>query len=139
MKKKFLALLALTPIMLASCVGSKYNAIMLVSSNKTSTGSISFSVFEGQYVFKLKRTEDGEGSIKFSAELEEGKCEVLYKASMMDDYEKMFEISGGETKEAYMGYLEKGYKVTIIVKSEGKATNGKFAFDANFDLGDMGR
>jgi hypothetical protein len=32
-----------------------------------------------------------------------------------------------------MGYLEKGYKVTIIVRSDGKAVNGIFTFDSNYD------
>ena len=137
MKKKFLTLLTLSPLTLGGCVTSKYNALLLVTSKHTSTASISFEVFEGQYVFKLKRTEAGEGTIKFDASLKEGHCVVLYKASMMNDYATMFEIDGGETKNAYTGYLEKGYKVTIIVKSEGKASGGSFSFDSNYDLSDM--
>lgn len=134
MKKKLLTLLTFAPLALCSCEASSYSALMLITSKHTTTGSISFSAFEGQYVFKLKRTEEGEGTIKYTASLEEGHMEVLYKATMMDEYEKMFDISGGETKDGYMGYLEKGYKVTIIVRSDGKAATGSFTFDTNYDL-----
>ena len=139
MNKRLVTLLTLSPLMLASCVVSKYDALMLVTSNKTSTASISFGVFEGQYVFRLKRTEAGEGTIKFTASLEEGHAEVLFKTTSMENYQTMFEINGGETKDDYMGYLEKGWKATIIVKSDGKITNGSFAFDSNYDSNDMRR
>lgn len=104
---------------------------MMVRNNGISTCSIKFEQFEGQYVFRIKRTKAGEGSIKFTASLEEGHMEVLYKATLMNEYSMMFEINSGETKDGYMGYLEKGYKVTIIVKSDGKAINGSFTFDSN--------
>ena len=136
MKKRILTLLTLSPLLLGGCVSSKYSALLLVTSKQTSHASIDFEAFEGQYVFKLKRTEPGEGSIKFKASLGEGHVEVTYKTFSTNDYQKMFEINSGETKEAYIGYLEKGYRVTIIVKSEGKASNGSFTFDANFDLND---
>lgn len=119
--------------MLCSCESSHYKAIMMVSNNGISTCSIKFEQFEGQYVFRIKRTKAGEGSIKFTASLEEGHMEVLYKATLMNEYSMMLEINSGETKDGYMGYLEKGYKVTIIVKSDGKAINGSFTFDSNYD------
>ena len=124
-------------MMITSCVSSHYKALMMVTENHTSYASISFSEFTGQYVFKLKRTEVGEGSIRFNARLEEGHIEVFFKASMMDDYKSMFVINGGETIDNYMGYLEKGWKVSIIVKSEGTASSGSFTFDSNYDIHDM--
>lgn len=131
MKSRILTLLTLSPLMLCSCESSHYKAIMMVRNNGISTCSIKFEQFEGQYVFRIKRTKAGEGSIKFTASLEEGHMEVLYKATLMNEYSMMFEINSGETKDGYMGYLEKGYKVTIIVKSDGKAINGSFTFDSN--------
>lgn len=133
MKSRILTLLTLSPLMLCSCESSHYKAIMMVRNNGISTCSIKFEQFEGQYVFRIKRTKAGEGSIKFTASLEEGHMEVLYKATLMNEYSMMFEINSGETKDGYMGYLEKGYKVTIIVKSDGKAINGSFTFDSNYD------
>ena len=133
MKKRFLTVLTLSPLLLCSCESSHYKAIMMVRNNGISTCSIEFGQFEGQYVFKIKRTKTGEGSIKFTSSLEEGHMEVLYKTTLMNDYMKMFEINSGENKDGYMGYLEKGYKVTIIVRSDGRATNGNFTFDSNYD------
>lgn len=133
MKKRLLTLLSLSPLLLCSCEASHYKAIMMIRNNGISTCSVKFDKFEGQYVFKIKRTKTGEGSIKFTASLEEGHMEVLYKTTFMNDYMKMFEINSGENKEGYMGYLEKGYKVTIIVRSDDKAVNGSFTFDSNYD------
>ena len=136
MKKKLLTLLTLSPLLLGGCVFSKYKAFILKTTKTTSYGSIEFDSFEGQYVFKLKRTEAGEGAIKFTASLGEGHVEVSFSTFASSGYQKMFEINAGETLNAYSGYLEKGYRVTIIVKSEGKVSNGSFTFDANFDLND---
>ena len=133
MKNRILTLLTLSPLLLCSCDSSHYKAIMMVRNNGVSTCSIRFDQFEGQYVFRIRRTKAGEGSIKFTASLEEGHMEVLYKATLMNEYSKMFEINSGESKDAYMGYLEKGYKVTIIVRSDGKAVNGSFTFDSNYN------
>ena len=43
----------------------------------------------------------------------------------------LFSINSGEEVDSQSGYVEKGYKVIIIVKSEGSAHEGSFAFNIN--------
>ena len=131
MKSKIIFLLALSPLALSSCkvYSNSYNALLLVTSNHGNKASMTFSEFEGQTTFKLKKQVKGEGDIKFTASLEEGKINVKYYTL---GYEfKLFSINGGELVENHYGYIESSSKVTIIVTSEGKAINGNFTFDIN--------
>lgn len=53
---------------------SSYKAIGFVHSNESNSAFMSFHSFEGRMVFKLK--SDGEGELKYSAKLEDGKASV---------------------------------------------------------------
>lgn len=131
MKAKSLILLTLAPLFLCSCdtYYSKYKAILLLTSNHGNSANISFHEFEGTYVFKLKKKNAGEGDIKYKASLESGKIGVKYYT--FGNESNLFSIEGGESLDNHFGYIEQGYKVTIIIISEGKAINGSFSFDLN--------
>ena len=133
MKKIKYLLLPIIGLSLSSCTfyASHYKALILVTSQKTSEGSISFDEFDGQYVFSLKRTSDGEGDIKYFGSLKEGNVEVFYVDSVSKRECPLFNISSGEVVDSHGGYVEKGYKVRIVLRSESKVFGGSFTFDVN--------
>ena len=88
-----------------------------------------FDEFEGEYVFKLKKKDAGEGPIVYEASLEAGSVDVTY--IYMGEESLLFTIQAGETIRDQRGYVEKGQKVKIIVKSNCKSTNGNFTFNLN--------
>ena len=90
-----------------------------------------FGEFEGQYVFNLKRTTQGEGDIKYSASLKEGHVDVSYVDPVTKQELELFSINSGEEVNSHAGYVEKGYKVIIIVKSQGSVQEGSFTFNIN--------
>ena len=128
---KILKLLVLSPLFLASCAPtSSYKALVMISENHANTGSIRFSEFEGTYVFKLNKQNPGEGAISYTASIEEGNVKVTYIA-FTDEELNLFSITSGESLEGSGGYIEKGYRVHIIIRSDGKVKNGSFTFDLN--------
>ena len=133
MKKISYLLLPLIGLSLSSCTtyASHYKAIILVTSQQTSEGSMRFGDFEGQYVFKLKKTTGGEGDIKYAASLMEGYVDVSYVDPVSKQELSLFSLDSGESVNSHGGYVEKGYKVIIIVKSEGNAHEGNFTFNIN--------
>ena len=133
MKKIAYLLFPLIGLSLTSCTTyrSHYKAIMLITNQHGGEGSMRFGNFEGQYVFKLKKTTSGEGDIKYSASLEEGHVDVTYVDPISKQELSLFSINSGEEVNSHAGYVEKGYKVIIIVKSEGSAHEGNFTFNIN--------
>ena len=131
MKKITYLLLPLIGLSICSCnnYSSHYKSILSITNEHGGEGSLSFAEFEGQYVFKLKKTTQGEGSIKYSASLKEGHVDVYYVDPISKQELSMFSINSGETLDSYAGYVEKGYRVIIIVKSEGRVYDGRFAFN----------
>ena len=133
MKKIAYLLFPLIGLSLTSCITYKshYKAIVLITNEHGGEGSMSFGQFEGQYVFNLKRTTQGEGDIKYSASLQEGHVDVTYVDSITKQELPLFSLNSGEEVNSHAGYVEKGYKVIIIVKSEGSVQEGSFAFNIN--------
>ena len=134
MRKKLL-ITSLLALSLVSCVGysSKYTAFILITKNTNNESSITFENFTGRYVFKLKKTSDGEGTINYEAKLGEGNINVFYIIDWLpgnkDEQEvSMFTITSGENKSGSAGYVEKGYKVTIVVDSVNESTQGSLTF-----------
>lgn len=125
--------LPLIAVSLCSCTiyKSHYKAIVLITNEHGGEGNMKFGDFEGQYVFKLRRTSDGEGAIKYTASLKEGHVDVSYVNPITKQELALFSINSGEEVDSQSGYVEKGYKVIIIVKSEGSAHEGSFAFNIN--------
>ena len=133
MKKINYLLLPLIGLSICSCTTYKshYKAVVLITSQKTSEGSIRFGHFEGQYVFNLKKTSDGEGDIKYTGYLGEGHVDVTYVDPLTKQELPLFSLNSGETVDSHAGYIEKGYKVIIIVKAENGASEGGFTFNLN--------
>ncbi len=128
---RILKIFVLSPLFLASCAPvSSYKALLLIRENHGNTGNLRFSEFEGTYVFKLKKQNPGEGAISYKASIEEGNVKVSYIA-FTDDEINLFSITSGESLEGSGGYIEKGYRVHIIIRSDGKVKNGNFIFDLN--------
>ena len=133
MKKIKYLVLPLIGLSLSSCTSyaSHYKAFLLVTSQKTSEGKISFDEFDGQYVFNLKKTSDGEGDIKYHGFLGKGHIDVFYVDPITKQENSLFTISSGELIDSHKGYVEKGYKVKIVLRSESKALDGNFTFNVN--------
>ena len=133
MKKIKYLLLPLIGLSLTSCTtyASHYKAIVLVTSQHTSDGSIRFGEFEGQYVFDLKKTSNGEGDIKYTGFLGEGRVRVFYIDPITKHEIDLFTLSSGEMIDSHSGYVEKGYRVKIVLKGEGSLKDGNFTFNVN--------
>ena len=128
MNKAKLFIIPFIGLFLCSCenYSSHYKALMMVSTQHKDHGSIRFMEFEGQYVFNFKKTSAGEGAIYYSASLETGSVDVTYVALGTESL--LFTIKSGQTFNTYGGYVEKGQKVKVIVRSNAKAINGDFNF-----------
>ena len=95
-------------------------------SNTAEHSFVEFGQLEGTLVFKMKKKTAGEGAIVYTASLEEGKITVTYDIFNVES--NLFTLNGGETLNANGGYVEKGQRVYIILKTEGNCKNGKFDF-----------
>ena len=128
MRKLKFGLLSLIALSMCSCTtyASHYRAIVLITNNTNNESSMRFGDFEGTYVFKMKKTSDGEGSIVYHASLEQGTFNVSYVV-LGQEY-PLFTISDGQNIDSQGGYIEKGQKVSIVLKSESNAKNGDFKF-----------
>ena len=128
MKIRKLSLLTLAPMLLSSCANyvSSYRGFLLVRSNTAEHSFVEFGQLEGTLVFKMKKKTPGEGAIVYTASLEEGKITVTYDIFNVES--NLFILNGGETLNANGGYVEKGQRVYIILKTEGNCKNGKFDF-----------
>jgi len=130
MHKNKLLLIPLIASFLCGCDASHYKATVLITNNQVSQGSIQFHNLEGQYVLKLKRTAAGEGAISYTATLGTGKIEAVYKVNGGKE-QPLFTITDGQALNEKAGYVEKGNKVVIILRTEGSANEGSFTFNVN--------
>lgn len=130
MKRFFVAAIAILAIILqlSSCDGytSSYSAFMLTRSNKTSECSASFQQLDGSLVFKIKRTDAGEGELNYNSSLDSGSLSVYYDA--YGDKQLLFTVSAGEHVSSSGGYVECGKQITVIV--EAKEAKGSLAVKA---------
>ena len=129
MKNRHIPLFALAPLFLSSCSPyvSSYKAFMLVRSNAAEHSYVNFEELEGTLVFKMKKKTPGEGALIYEAFLGEGKVNVI--ANIFNVESNLFTINGGESYEKTQGaYVEHGYSVYIVLKTEGRCTNGRFDF-----------
>lgn len=114
---------------LCSCTtySSKYSAFILITHQSNTESSIRFEEFTGRYVFKMKKTSDGEGAIAYHASLEKGSVNVSYVVNNKEV--ALFTIKDGESFDSFGGYVEHNQKVLIIVDSNNeKVSKGDFTF-----------
>ncbi len=127
MKRIKYLLLPLITISLCSC--SHYKAFILVTTNHGNQASMEYDEFEGEYVFKLTKKDEGEGPLSYWGSVELGPVDVTY--IYKGEETLLFTISSGESVRDQRGTFNKGDKVKIIVKSGVKTTNGDFTFNLN--------
>ena len=120
-------LIPLVALSLCSC--THYKAFILITENHGNSASMKFDKFEGEYVFKLKKKDAGEGPIVFEASLGTGSMDVTYEVNGEESL--LFTIGGGETVRNQRGAINKGDKVKIVVKSNCESLNGNFTFNLN--------
>lgn len=122
---KKLISIALTIILLISLCScdkytSSYRAVGLVKMNTSHSFETSFYSLDGQLVFKVKKSGEGEeGSIHISAEVEEGEIYVYY--DIYGVKEELAHLTAGESVDENRGYVESGKKVYIIIETVGSA------------------
>lgn len=102
-----------------------------MQSNSGTEATLDFAEFKGKIVFDLRRTSKGEGTISYTASLEEGTIKVYYYDVFMDVESELFIIGGGQELSDKWGYVESGRKYLIIVESYGIAIDGNFTFNIN--------
>ena len=77
--------------------------------------SAEFYQLDGTCVFKLKKTDGGEGDLHYIASLEEGEINVYY--DIYGTKELLFNLKAGETVDSRGGYIERGKTVYIIIET----------------------
>ena len=131
--QKIVKLMTVLPILLLAGCENKYRSsywtTACVQSSQTSKGSISFAQFKGRFVFKLKRTADGDGAITYEGKINEGEITVFYDTN--DIKSDLFTLSGEQSVSDVAGYVTKGVTVYIVIESNGVAKGGKFSFNLN--------
>ena len=109
-------------VSLCSCdkYTDSYSALGLIRSQTTHSCSAQFYSLDGQLVFKVKKSGEGEeGSIHISAEVEEGEIYVYY--DIYGVKEELAHLSAGESINEKRGYVESGKRVYIIIETVGSA------------------
>ena len=117
--KRIISFLVLFTLLfsLTACDGyvSSFKAVGLVRSNTSHSCKTSFLSLEGQIVFKLKRSEAGEGDISYSVEAKEGEIHLYY--AIGDVKEELAVAKGGEKITSRGGYVEGKKPVYIIIEA----------------------
>ena len=105
---------------------SKYNAMLMISSNTSDNASLSFDSFSGTYVFRFRNNGNDEVYITYEATLVEGNIKVYY-----DFNDKKLDLFGIESDCYAKGKTETftGNKtIYVIIESDGKCNSGSFSF-----------
>ena len=133
--KKFLAVVLLLVMLLTltACepYTSTYKAIMLITNHTTNSCSAKFDRLTGTMVFKVRRTEPGEGDIAYSITVEEGELTLYYDAFGVK--EQLVKATAGQSVTARGGYVEKGYKVYVIIEAT-EGTKGSVSVSLDGEL-----
>lgn len=105
---------------------SKYSATLLVQTNLSTEGSVSFGSFKGTNVIKFKKRGSEEVYITYVASLGEGKINVYYDYN--DEKLNLFDISTNGNLEGRTETFSGDKTVYIIIESDGKCEDGRFEF-----------
>lgn len=107
---------------------SSYSALGLIRSNGREQCSASFHKLKGTCVLKLKSTEDGEGTLHYTASLESGEVNVYYDAN--GTKELLFHLNAGESADEYGGSFDGKGTIYIIIETV-ETAKGKVAVCLN--------
>lgn len=98
---------------------SSYKAIGLVRTQTSHSCETSFYSLEGQIVYKIKKSDAGEGNISYRVHADEGEVHLYY--DILGVKEELCTVKAGETVEDLGGYVEGGMTVYIIIEAPEKA------------------
>ena len=88
----------------------------------------SFHSLEGELVFKIKRTESGEGTVGYSIKVDKGDVRIYY--DIYGVKEELAHAVAGETLEGRGGYVEEGKTVYIVIEAA-EGSRGKVKVELN--------
>ena len=121
--KKILSFILLFAMIctLSSCgkYVSSYSALGLVRNQTSHSCEASFMSLKGSLVFKIEKTDGGEGDIAYSIEAKEGEISLYY--DIFGVKEELCTVKAGESVSDRGGYIESGYSVYIIIEANEKA------------------
>ncbi len=124
MKKILLMLVAVFSLLLCSC--EAYKTVACIQTNNKNEYSIRFGTFEGTKSTRIKNELDGDGTIQYTASLEEGSMSVYYVVNGKE--ELLFTIEGNESVSDKSGYITGNSDVKIIMKTSEPCKDGDFNF-----------
>ncbi len=130
LKSLLLAVACVAGVFLAACnikYSSSYSAMLMVSSNTQSNGSLSFEEFKGRYVFKFNSKSAEERTVYYTASLESGSVTVYYDCA--DEKIRLFEITAGGQENSSFTYTDSGNPLYIIIEAEERCGSGDFEFN----------
>ena len=106
---------------------SSYTAVGLIKNQTSHSCEAKFNSLEGQLVFKIQKSADGEeGNISYRVEIEEGEVFLYY--DIYGQKEELVHAKAGEYIEDVGGYVEGGKTVYIIIEATGNA-KGKISVE----------
>lgn len=127
-KKGFLMLLSfMTAFSLASCneYKSSYKAKGFIKQQLREHCQAEFDSLQGMYVFKIYKLSDCDGTISYSASLEEGELCVYFDS--LGSKETLFTLKAGESVEDCGGYY--GASPVFIILETSGAKGGSVYID----------
>ena len=121
--KKIMSIItvALLSLSLCSCgkYVSSYKAVCLIKNQTSHSCEASFDSLEGQLVFKIKKSERGEGSVNYSVQVEEG--EIRLYCDVYDYKQELAHVKAGDSVTDRGGYVEGKQTVYIIIEGSDNA------------------
>ncbi len=114
---------------LSACVtkySSHYSSTVMVSSNTSKEGSVSFDTFSGTYVMQFRNTGDEKAVITYNASLKEGNIKVYYDFN--DEKLDLFEIGTDGSVKGKTEAFTSNKTIYVIIESDGKCSEGSFSF-----------
>ncbi len=127
-------ILVCTVLTLVSCDGIKFSGgtrTMFSESNVNGTYKCKWGTMQGTHEAVIRKNTSGESAIYYSASLDEGEFSVYCESSYTDGEALMFTVKGGETVESTFGYVEKGDRIDITIRTNGKTKGGALEIKAD--------
>lgn len=124
MKKILLLIVAVFSLLFCSCESNSFT--MCVQQNFKNEYTIHFGTFRGTKSTKIRNELDGDGTIEYTASLEEGSMNVYYEVNGKE--ELLFTIEAGQSLSDQGGYITGDGNVKIIMKTIEPCKNGEFDF-----------
>ncbi len=124
MKKILVMIVVVLSLLLCSC--DAYKMVASIQTNNINEYSIRFGTFEGTKSTIIKNGLAGDGTIQYTASLEEGIMSVYYEVN--GEEELLFTIEGNQSVSEKGGYITGDGNVKIIMKTTEPCKEGDFNF-----------